>query len=55
MTRFDRAFRSIRDFVDTCSTLESAGVHPAPLGPRPGTNNTANGRAMLQLMAGFAR
>ena len=53
MMRFDRAFRSMRDFVDTYSTLESLGV-TLHLLDAPWDYNTANGRAMLQLMAVFA-
>jgi DNA invertase Pin-like site-specific DNA recombinase len=53
MTRFDRAFRSMRDFVDTYAVVESMGVMLHLL-DAPWDYSTANGRAMLQLMAVFA-
>ncbi len=53
MMRFDRAFRSMRDFVDTHAALETMGV-TLHLLDAPWDYSTANGRAMLQLMAVFA-
>ena len=53
MTRFDRAFRSMRDFLDTYSAFEKFGV-VLHLMDAPWDYGTANGRAMLQLMAVFA-
>jgi putative DNA-invertase from lambdoid prophage Rac len=53
MTRFDRAFRSMRDFLNTYSAFENLGV-TLHLMDAPWDYGTANGRAMLQLMAVFA-
>jgi hypothetical protein len=53
MTRFDRAFRSMRDFLNTYSLFESINV-TLHLMDAPWDYNSANGRAMLQLTAVFA-
>jgi putative DNA-invertase from lambdoid prophage Rac len=53
MTRFDRAFRSMRDFLETYALFERTGI-TLHLMDAPWDYGTANGRAMLQLMAVFA-
>jgi DNA invertase Pin-like site-specific DNA recombinase len=53
MTRFDRAFRSMRDFLNTYTLFESLDI-TLHLMDAPWDYNSANGRAMLQLTAVFA-
>jgi DNA invertase Pin-like site-specific DNA recombinase len=53
MTRFDRAFRSMRDFLETYTLFEKTGI-TLHLMDAPWDYSSANGRAMLQLMAVFA-
>ena len=53
VTRFDRCFRSMLDFVNTFKLLETRGIILHVL-DAPGDPNTANGRAMLQMLCVFA-
>ena len=53
ITRFDRVFRSMEDFVTAYKLLQTRGVMIHIL-DAPGDPNTANGRAMLQLLCVFA-
>ena len=53
ITRFDRVFRSMEDFVTAYKLLPTQGVMIHIL-HAPGDPNTANGRAMLQLLCVFA-
>jgi len=53
ITRFDRVFRSMEDFITAYKLLQTRGVMIHIL-DAPGDPNTANGRAMLQLLCVFA-
>jgi site-specific DNA recombinase len=53
VTRFDRCFRSMLDFVNTFRLLETRGIVLHIL-DAPGDPATANGRAMLQMLCVFA-
>jgi len=53
VTRFDRCFRSMLDFVNTFRLLEPRGIILHIL-DAPGDPGTANGRAMLQMLCVFA-
>ena len=53
VTRFDRCFRSMLDFVNTFRLLETRGIILHIL-DAPGDPATANGRAMLQMLCVFA-
>ena len=53
VTRFDRCFRSMLDFVNTFRLLDTQGIVLHIL-DAPGDPNTANGRAMLQMLCIFA-
>jgi len=53
VTRFDRCFRSMLDFVNTFRLLETREIILHIL-DAPGDPGTANGRAMLQMLCVFA-
>jgi hypothetical protein len=53
ITRFDRVFRSMEDFITAYKLLQTRGVMIHIL-DAPGDPNTANGRAMLQMLCVFA-
>jgi len=53
VTRFDRCFRSMLDFVNTFRLLDTTGIVLHIL-DAPGDPDTANGRAMLQMLCIFA-
>jgi len=53
VTRFDRCFRSMLDFVNTFRLLDTTGIVLHIL-DAPGDPATANGRAMLQMLCVFA-
>jgi hypothetical protein len=53
ITRFDRVFRWMEDFITAYKLLQTRGVMIHVL-DAPGDPNTANGRAMVQLLCVFA-